>query len=178
MKDEIIDFFKNIKNESLKKHMIAVSSIMKKLAKRFNEDENIWGMVGLLHDIDYEIASIEEHGKISAEMLKDKLPSFALHAIMAHNEKTGFKPNDRIDYSLIACDAISGLIVSTALVMPNKKISEIKIDTLKNKFKDKSFARKIDREKIKYCEKVGLSLDEFFSISLDAMNEIADKIGL
>ncbi|MEM2935037.1 MAG: HD domain-containing protein [Candidatus Thermoplasmatota archaeon] len=178
MNNEIIDFFKNIGNENLKKHMIAVSAIMKKLAKKFNEDENIWGTVGLLHDIDYEVASVEEHGKISAEMLKDKLPSFALDAIRAHNEKTGFKPSNRIDYSLIACDAISGLIVSTALVMPNKKISEIKIDTLKNKFKDKSFARKIDRERIKYCEKIGLSLDEFFSISLDAMNEIADKIGL
>ncbi len=118
---EIEDFFKNMKNENLKKHMIAVSAIMKKLAKKFNEDENIWEMVDLLHDIDYEIASIEEHGKISAEMLKDKLPPFALHAIRAHNEKTGFKPGNKIDYSLIACDAISGLIVSTALVMPNKK---------------------------------------------------------
>ncbi|MBC7081748.1 MAG: HD domain-containing protein [Thermoplasmatales archaeon] len=172
------DFFENIKNENLKKHMIAVSAIMKKLAKKFNEDENIWRLVGLLHDIDYEIASVEEHGKISAEMLKEKLPDFALNAIRAHNERTGFKATNRIDYSLIACDAISGLIVSTALVMPNKKISEIKIDTLKNKFKDKSFAKKIDRERIKYCEKIDLSLDEFFSISLEAMNEIADKIGL
>ncbi|KAA0000758.1 MAG: HDIG domain-containing protein [Thermoplasmata archaeon] len=167
-----------VKNENLKKHMIAVSAIMEKLAEKLGENKEIWRAVGLLHDIDYEVASMEEHGKISAEMLEGMLPEEALHAIKSHNERTGFKAMNKLDFALIASDAISGLIVASALVMPNKKLEEVKIKTLKNKFKDKSFARKIDRNRIMECEKIGLSLDEFLSISLEAMKEIAEKIGL
>lgn len=171
-------YLNKIKNENLKKHMKAVGAIMEKIAEKLGEDRKIWKLVGLLHDIDYEVASIEEHGKLAAEMLKDILPEYALNAIKAHNERTGCKPQKTIDYALIASDAISGLIVASALVMPNKKLMEVKIKTLKEKFKDKSFARKVDRNRIKMCEKLGMNLEEFMVISLEAMKEIADELGL
>ena len=172
---ELLD---NIKNENLKKHMLAVGAIMRKLASVLGEDEETWYYAGLLHDIDYENVDMKEHGIKSAEMLRGMLPEEALHAIMAHNEMTGVEAKTKFDYALIASDAISGLIVATALVIPTKKIKDISIKTLKNKFKDKSFARRVDRNKILYCEKIGIGLEEFFEIALKAMEEISNQIGL
>jgi len=168
----------SIKNENLRKHMMAVAAIMEKLAEKLGEDEKIWRFVGLLHDIDYERVDMQEHGIKSAEMLEGKLPGYALHAIKAHNEMTGIKAENKIDYALRACDAVSGLIVAAALVMPNKKLEEVKLSTLKNKFKDKSFARRVDRNKIMECEKFGMNLDDFLLLSLEVMKKIADKLGL
>lgn len=172
------EFLNKVRNENLKKHMKAVAIIMEKLAEELNEDKEIWKKVGLLHDIDYEITSYEEHGRKSAEMLQGYLPEYALYAIMAHNEKTGCIAKNKIDFALRASDAISGLIVASALVMPNKKLEEVRVETLKSKFKDKSFARRIDRNRILECEKLGIGLEEFFRISLEAMKSIAEEIGL
>ncbi|HEC77060.1 MAG TPA: HDIG domain-containing protein [Thermoplasmatales archaeon] len=177
-REEAIKIVSRVKNENLRKHMKAVASIMEKVADKLGEDKDIWWLTGLLHDIDYEIADYNEHGKISAEMLEGKLPDYALHAIKSHNDRTGFYPENKIDYALIACDAISGLIVASALVMPNKKVSEVKIETLKNKFKDKSFARKVDRNRIREYEKIGMSFDEFLSLALEGVKKISDELGL
>jgi len=177
-REEAVKLLDEIKNENLKKHMKAVASIMEEVAIKLGEEKDIWWLTGLLHDIDYEIADYDEHGKISAEMLEGKLPEYALHAIKAHNERAGFYPKNKIDYALIASDAISGLIVASALVMPNKKVSEVKIETLKNKFKDKSFARKVDRNRIKEYEKIGISFDEFLSLALKGVKKISHEIGL
>jgi len=176
--DEVMELLNIVKNENLKKHMIAVSAIMEKLAERFGEDTKTWKYVGLLHDIDYGMVSHEEHGLKSAEMLEGKLSEDALHAIRAHNEMTGYMPESKMDYALRASDAASGLIVAAALVMPNKKLEEVRVETLKNKFKDKSFARRVDRKRIMECEKLGMEMDEFLSLALEAMKGIADKIGL
>lgn len=176
--NKINEFFDEIKNENLKKHMKSVAAIMEKLAGKLGEDKELWKLVGLLHDIDYEKVDMHEHGLISAEMLKDYLPIDALNAIKAHNELTGYKPTKKIDFALRASDAVSGLIVASALVMPNKKLGEVRIETLKNKFKDKSFARRVDRNRIMECEKIGLNLEEFFEIALNAMKEIANELGL
>jgi len=176
--EKAMEFLNNVKNENLKKHMIAVGAIMKKLASLLGEDEETWYYAGLLHDIDYEMVDMKQHGIKSAEMLEGLLPEEALHAIMAHNEMTGVEAKTKFDYALIASDAISGLIVATALVIPTKKIKDISIKTLKNKFKDKSFARRIDRSRIMYCEKIGLDLEDFFKISLEAMESVANQLGL
>ena len=175
---EAEELLNKVKNENLRKHMMAVAAIMRKLASQLNEDEKIWWLAGLLHDIDYESVDMNEHGLRSAEMLEGKLPEEALHAIKAHNEMTGVKAESKMDFALRASDAASGLIVAAALVMPNKKLAEVKISTLRNKFKDKSFARRVDRNRIMECEKFGMELEEFLSLSLDAMREIADKLGL
>ncbi len=176
--EKIEEFFAEIKNDNLKKHMKAVAVIMEKLAEKLGKDKEIWKLVGLLHDIDYEKVDMNEHGLLSAKLLENYLPEEAINAIRAHNELTGYKAKNDIDFALRASDAISGLIVASALVMPNKKLKEVRVETLKNKFKDKSFARRVDRNRIKECEKIGLSLEEFFELSLKAMKEIDEELGL
>jgi len=170
----------NISNENLKKHMIAVSAIMQGLAKKFGENEEAWMLTGLLHDIDYEKVGgdMKRHGSVSAEMLQEMLPEGCLHAIKAHNESTGIKAESLLDKSLIAADAVSGLIVAAALVMPNKRLSEVMVETLKNKMKDKSFARNVDRNRIRVCEETGLELEEFFEMALRSMQGISNLLGL
>lgn len=180
-REEALNLIKQyIKNEKLIKHMIAVEAIMKKIAQRLGENIELWGLVGLLHDLDYEITQNDftKHGLVTAEILKDKLPEEAINAIKAHNEKTGFVDNSKLAIALKAADAISGLIIATALVMPNKKLHEVKLETLKKKFKQKDFARNVSREKIKLCEQIGLSLDEFMELSLKALQEIHKELGL
>jgi len=176
-----MDFLnENVSNENLKKHMIAVSAIMRGLARKFGEDEETWGLTGLLHDIDYEKVGgdMERHGLVSAEMLEGRLPENCLHAIKAHNERVGIKAESLLDKSLIAADAVSGLVVATALVMPNKSLSEVKISTLKKKFKDKSFARNVDRNRIGAYEEIGLGFEEFLSIALKSLQGVSDQLGL
>jgi len=171
---------KYVKNDKLRKHMLAVEAIMRALARRLNEDEELWGLVGLLHDLDYEVVGkdMSRHGLVSAQLLGDKLPINALNAIRAHNELTGFKDDSKLAIALKAADQVSGLIIATALVMPNKKLSEVKVKSLKKKFKQKDFARNVKREKILLCEKLGISLQEFLEISLKALQGISRELGL
>ena len=170
----------HIKKENLVKHMIAVSAIMKGLAERLGEDHVLWEMVGMLHDIDYEEIGddFDRHGSTSAEMVADALPQEALHAIRAHNPRTGYESNSIMDIALIASDALSGLLVATALMMPDKKIATVKVRSLRRKFKDGSFARGVNREDIKKCEVLGISLDEFLAIGLQSMQFVSEELGL
>lgn len=169
-----------VTNDYLKKHMIAVSAIMKRLAKKLRTNELKWELVGLLHDIDYQKINndMSKHGLVSAEMLEGKLSKSSLHAIMAHDPRTGLEPHGILDKALIASDAVSGLIIATALIMPSKKISEIKLRTLKKKFKDSSFARKVQRNRIEACKEIGLALDDFFRLALESLQEVSVELGL
>lgn len=170
-----------IQNRNLRKHMYAVSAIMKKVAERLGKDVDKWGKTGLLHDIDYEETKDdpERHASLSAEMLKDELPEDSLKAIKAHNfEHSGVEPKGDLSNALIASDAISGLIVATALVMPNKKLEEARVESVLKKFDDSSFAKNIDRNRILYCKKLGMNKEEFVELSLEALKEISEKSGL
>nr|QNO51983.1 hypothetical protein NODOFMBO_00005 [Methanosarcinales archaeon ANME-1 ERB6] len=118
------------------------------------------------------------HGIILAEMLKEELPDECLQAIKAHNKRTDFEPNSAMAKALIAADAVSGLIVPTALMMPNRKLSEVSVKSLKKKFGDKSFARNVSRENIMVCEELGLERNEFFKLALEALQGISDNFGL
>jgi hypothetical protein len=160
--------------------MLAVEAIMKALAKHLKENEDLWSSVGLIHDLDYEISDIHTHGLKTAKMLTNKLPKEAIEAIKKHNyENNGSpKPETKLEKALIAADAVSGLIVATALVMPNKKLSEVRLETLKKKFKQKDFARNVNRNNIMLCEKFGLSLENFLQISLSALQKISSELGL
>jgi predicted hydrolase (HD superfamily) len=160
--------------------MIAVSAIMRGLAHRLNENPDLWEITGLLHDIDFEVIGddFERHGILSIEILADLLPLESLHAIKSHNELTCEKLNSKMDIALIAADAMSGLAIATALMMPNKKLNEVKIRSLKKKFKDRSFARNINRNRIRLFEKLELDYGEFLQISLKALQEISDKLEL
>lgn len=172
---------KNVTKKNIVYHMYAVEAIMRNVAKHFGEDEEQWGLTGLLHDIDYEKteATPEKHSLITEEILKGLVPDDLIKAIKAHNFRhTGIKPETRMEKALIACDAISGLLVACALVMPSKKLADVKVETVVKKFKDKDFARGADRERILICEDIGLSKEKFFEIALNGLNGIAAKIGL
>ena len=172
---------KYIRDEKLIKHLFAVEAILKEMAKKLHEDEELWGLTGLLHDIDYEYTKDEpeKHTQLTAQILAELLPTEAIDAIKSHNYKhTGQLPITALDRALIAADAVSGLVIATALVVPSKKLSDVKPDTLINKFKDKSFAAGCERKRIELCIDTGFEIDMFLGLSLYAIQNIADKLDL
>ena len=171
----------NVANDKIVLHMIAVSAIMRELARHLGRDEGLWELAGLLHDIDYELTKDEpsRHGLEAEKILGGSVPPEIIRAIKSHNfENTGVRPESDLEKALIAADAVSGLIIAAALVMPNKKLAEVSVETLKRKFKQKDFARNVSRERIMFCEQIGLTLDDFLEISLRALNGISRELGL
>jgi len=172
-----------VKNENSVKHMLATEAIMKALAKRFNEDEETWGLAGLLHDMDMEIVDWkkepEKQGAVGADMLeKMGVDKIITNAIRAHNEATGKTRDNLIEKAIYAVDCLTGLIVASTLVLPSKKIGDLTPENILNRFKEKSFARGARREAIASCMETGLSLEEFVKIGLKAMQEINEELGL
>ncbi|MFH0949384.1 MAG: HD domain-containing protein [Candidatus Aenigmatarchaeota archaeon] len=180
-KKEALQIMKdNLKKDYMVKHSLAVAAIMKKTAEYLNDDQELFETIGILHDIDFEqISCPEEHTLISEELLKGKIADDMIRSIKSHNfERTEVEPQSNIDYALIATDAISGLIVACALVMPSKKLADVKLSTVIEKFKSKEFARNCDRERILYCEKMDIERDKFMELALDALKSISDELGL
>jgi len=179
-REECIELVKqNVKNRNLVNHMIAVGAIMRGMAERFGEDPDLWEAVGILHDIDYETFGddFSKHGAISADMVQGLLPEDAVNAVRRHNPLTGHEPETRFDVSLLAADAMSGMIVANALVRPTK-LEGMKPKSIRGRMKDKSFARQVSRENIMRCEETGLPFSEFAQIAIKAMQSVADEIGL
>jgi putative nucleotidyltransferase with HDIG domain len=172
---------KHVSKKNVIYHMLAVEAIMRSTARHFGENEEIWGLVGLLHDIDYEKTeqTPEKHGLVTEEILKGLASEDVLRAIKTHNVKyLGVTPESRMEKALIAADAVSGLLVACALVMPSKKLADVKVETVAKKFKDKDFARGAERDRITVCEEIGIPKERFFEISLSGLNTIAAQIGL
>ena len=172
---------KYLKDDKLLKHSLAVEIILVKMARNLEEDERVWGLTGLLHDLDYEYTQgePEKHAAVSAQILEGLLPKDAVNAIKAHNYMhTDYIPTTTLDKALIAADAVSGLIIATALVMPSKKLFEVELKTLLNKFRDNSFARGCNRNKIELCLDIGINQERFLELSLNALKEISDKLDL
>ncbi len=178
-RDEALDLIKKkVKDDKLIKHMLAVEACMGSLALHFGENKEKWTLAGLLHDIDYEDTkdNPEEHGLHSIEYLKSfDIPEDILHAIKAHAGHEEAKT--KMDISLLASDALSGLIVASALVHP-EGLSGLSVDFILRKFKEKQFARGAERENIRKCEMMNLPLEEFISICLSGMKSIADDLSL
>lgn len=167
------------------KHCLAVEAIMRALAKKLGEDETIWMLVGLLHDIDYDFVErdMKRHGLEALTILKSiGLPLEALEAIAGHNENNGFKitseKSKKILHALRASDHASGLIIATALVMPSKKLAEVRLETVMRKYKSRDFARGVDRERVREIEILGLKLEEFMVLAIEALKEVASELGL
>ena len=182
-KDEALALVKkNVTKRNSRYHMIAVEAIMECVARYLGENEKLWGLTGLLHDIDYERTEgcPEKHALISEEILGDfDVPGEVIRAIKAHNFLySHIEPESSMEKALIACDAISGLLVACALVMPSKKLAEVKVDTVVKKFGDKSFARGVERDRILFCEELGISRKMFFEIALDGLKVFSSEIGL
>jgi len=166
-------------------HSLESEAIMKALAKHFGENEELWGCTGLLHDLDWEEVqgNTEMHAKKTIEILKEvgyDIPDM-FHAILAHCEGlpgNEIKRESKFDFALAAAESVTGLIFSYVLMRPDKKIAEVEPSSINKKFKDKSFAAKVSRPFIADIEKTGLDRATFFQISLNALKQIANQIGM
>ena len=174
-----------VPNPNIRKHLLAAEAIMRILAKRFEpEKESQWAMVGLLHDGDYNDSVPENRQGVEIGNILEKRGIFLSedikHAMAAHNAKaTGVEPESKMDWALFAADSLTGLIVATALVRPDKKLESVTVESVLKKFKDSSFARGTRREDIKTCQDhLDLSLEEFVGIGLEAMRGISSDLGL
>jgi putative nucleotidyltransferase with HDIG domain len=168
-----------VSNKNLIKHMLATEAVMKHLARRLKDDEILWGLAGLLHDLDYDqtVKDFPRHGLLTAEMLSDTdIPESVIHAIKSH---PGHFPRESLmDKALYAVDPVTGLIVAATLMHPSKKLNEVDLDFVMRRFKEKRFAAGADREQIKSCRELGVPLEEFIELALGAMQEIHQDLGL
>jgi len=172
---------KYLKDEKLIKHSLAVEIIMREMANKLGKDVDSWGLAGLLHDLDYDYTDKEpeKHANVTAQILDGLIPEKCINAIKAHNYKhTDYIPITSIDKALIAADAVSGLVIATALIIPSKKIADVKLETLLDKFYDHSFAQGCSRRRIELCQDTGLDVEAFLALSLNSLKEIADELGL
>ena len=172
----------NISNKNLRKHHYGVAAAMKGLAVDLGGDPEKWEIVGLLHDADYEKTkdNMDQHTILLAEILREEdVDQEIIRAIQSHAyEYTGKMPSSAMEYALLSCDDLTGLIVAVALVNPNK-LAGVTVESVKKKFGSKAFAASVDREKIIQCEEnLNLPLDTFIEVVLKAMKEKADQLGL
>lgn len=170
----------HVQNANLQKHILAVEAVMRRLARHFGEDEERWGLAGLLHDLDYGITKDPaEHSLIAGRMLEEMgLDKEIVDAVKAHNEYHGLPRETRMAKALYACDPLTGLIVAGALIRPEKKLEPLDAEFIMKRFGEKAFARGASRETIKACSELGLSLEEFIGMGIEAMKAIAGEIGL
>lgn len=172
----------HVQNENLIKHCLATEAIMRKMAERVGEDPEKWGLTGLLHDLDFETTkdSPQEHTKGTVSILGDRrFPEDSLHAIREHNaEALGIPRESKFGIALACSETITGLIVATALVYPDKKLASVKPKSVRKRMRETAFARKVNREIIRECERIGVPLEEFVDLSLSAMKDVADVLGL
>jgi putative nucleotidyltransferase with HDIG domain len=179
-REEAIEVVKSkVKNDRLLKHMLAAEAVMKAVAVRLGESEEAWALAGLVHDVDYdETASTpERHGVVGASYLRELgVAEDVLQAVESHAGHRNLE--SRMDKALYAADPLTGLIVASALMHPSKKIASIDAGFVLKRFKEKRFAAGANREQIKGCETLGLTLEEFIGISLAAMQGISQELGL
>ena len=172
----------HVKNEKTIVHCLASEAVMRALAVRLGEDQDRWGLTGLLHDVDVEVTNADPkvHALKAEELLEDfGLDQEMLDAIRMHNdEATGIPRSTRFQHALAAGETITGLIYATTLVYPDKKIESVKYKSVRKRMKEKAFAASVNRDHILECEEIGISLDEFIQLSVDAMRGISEEIGL
>jgi len=177
--DALILVKERVENKNLVKHMLACEACMREMAEYFKEDADSWGLAGLLHDLDYPETEKEpaKHGYVTLEILKEKgIEKEILDAILAH---PGHKERETlIEKALYAIDPLTGLIVASALMHPEKKIEKIDLEFVSRRYKERRFAAGANREQIASIEETGLSLDQFITLCLKAMTGIAGDIGL
>jgi uncharacterized protein len=172
---------KNVKSERMLDHSYASEAVLRALARRLGRDEEKWGLAGLLHDIDIEVVEgdLGRHGLEAVRILAEAgLDPEIVDAVKMHNERVcATTRHAEFHHALAAGETVTGLIVSTTLVYPDKKMAGVKVKSITKRMKEKAFAASVNRETIRECEKIGLPLDEFVQISLTAMQGIADRLG-
>lgn len=168
-------------SDSLRKHMLAVEAAMRYYAQKFGENEEEWGIVGLLHDFDYERYPTEtEHPYRGVEQLRGMgVPESWLEAILAHAPYTGVEPTSLMAKVLVACDELTGLITATTYVQPSRKIADLKPSSVRKRMKEVAFARKVNREDImRGADLIGVPLDQHIENVVAAMRDRAELLGL
>ena len=184
-RDEALKLVKKyVDTENSVKHMIATEAVMRKMANHFDEDQDLWGVAGLLHDIDMEEVDYEnkpkKHGPRSVEILKEEgvENQKILDAVLAHNPEAGKKADSLMEKVIRAVDPLTGLIVAATLISPDKDINKIDTDFVLRRFEEKRFARGANREIIKTCKDFDMELEKFIKLSLEAMQSISGELGL
>jgi len=171
-----------VKTDYLIKHCLATEAIMRAMAEKFGEDPDRWGIAGLIHDLDFEETKDDpgSHTLKTEEILRSLgMEEDIIHAIKAHNaEEVGVERKSKFDYALTCGESVTGLIVATALVQPDKKLSSVKPESVIKRMKKKDFARNVSRERIKDCAGAGLEVKEFVALSVRAMESISEELGL
>jgi putative nucleotidyltransferase with HDIG domain len=168
-------------SESLRKHALAVEACMRAYARKLSGDEDLWGVVGLLHDFDYEkYPSLEDHPYRGNEILKERGYSDEIRrAIMSHAEYSGVSRDSAMEKALFACDELAGFITACALVKPGKSLAEVEAPSVKKKMKDKAFARSVNRSDIvNGAADLGVDLEQHIAFCIEAMKGIAGELGL
>jgi putative nucleotidyltransferase with HDIG domain len=169
----------HLKNKNLVKHCLAVEACMKAAAAHFGQDPEVWGLTGLVHDLDYEITekNPERHTDETAKILRDLgVAEDIVHAVQAH---AGRVPCDNtMDWAIYAIDPLTGLIIAATLMHPSRKLKAVDLEFIKRRYKEKGFAKGARREEIEQCAKIGLELDDFLSLCIQAMQGIDQDLGL
>lgn len=169
----------HLKNKNLVKHSLAVEACMRALARRLSQDGEKWGLAGILHDLDYEITekSPELHTTETVKILKEMdVEPEIIQAIQAHAGQVSCQ--SEMDWAIFSIDPLTGLIIAATLMHPSRKLKDVDLGFVKRRYKEKSFARGAKREDIEQIKNVGLDLDEFISICLEAMQGIDKELGL
>lgn len=181
-RDKAIELFKKYNSEeSLFKHALSVEAVMRYFARKNKEDEDEWGMVGLLHDMDYEMYPNEHCIKVKEILEKENLPESFIRAIQSHGFEicVDIEPISDMEKTLYAVDELAGFITACALVRPSKSVEDMELKSVKKKLKNKNFAAKVDRDVInKGAERLGISLDELIQETINALIPVQEEIGL
>ena len=181
-REEAIELLKeNVKSENMLKHSFASEAVLRGIAGKLGKNKDEYGLAGLLHDIDVEITNADPytHGPYAEKLLKGKITEEMLDAIVIHNEvATGKERSNVFQHALAAGETITGLIMATTLVYPDKKIASVKPNSVTKRMKQKAFAASVKRENILECEIIGIPLEEFVELSIRSMSEISDELGL
>ncbi len=172
---------KYTKTPALQKHALAVEAVMARFARKAGEDEEVWGVAGLLHDLDYEKFP-EEHCKKAEEIMRERdIDEIYIRAMKCHGYGicTDTKPESQMEKVLFTVDELTGLINAACLMRPSKSVLDLEVKSVKKKFKDKSFAAGVDRQTVRNgCEMLGMELDEVIQETIEGMKEKASEIGL
>jgi putative nucleotidyltransferase with HDIG domain len=180
-RNEVLDSVQtNVQDKNMVRHMLATEAIMRALAKKLGEDEEEWGLTGLLHDIDVELVEgdMNSHSKLGADIARELGANETMaHAILCHNEAHGIPRETKLDKALFCADPLSGFITAAALVRPGK-LSGLATKSVRKRFREKRFAAGVSREQLLRCQEIGLEFEEFITLGIEAMKGIASELEL
>jgi uncharacterized protein len=182
-REEALKLFEShVQSDTLKKHCLATEAIMRELARVLNQDSELWGVVGLLHDLDFETTRDNPgiHGLKTVELLAPYgVAEEGINAILRHNaEALHIERETVLDYALTCAETITGLIVAAVLVHPDKQLRSLNPNSVRKRMKSKDFARNVNREHVALCERIDIPLMDFIDLSMRAMGSISDRLGL